>query len=179
MPYSGGAYSNRVGVLNVDYFNGDGADSQAYRPLPAPDNVNLYDNLAGRYGAERPGWMVERNWRIGTAANGDWQHYTRAVPPGEYWIWAALSHEGRADGQLRGTLELVTGDPTQAGAATLLLGDFNAPGTGGWGENALVLLRTGGAPARVTLSLPTSTFRFNLASGDLDWFVLVPVSSAP
>lgn len=179
MPYYGGAYSNRVGMLNVDYFNTDGADSQAYRPLPAPNNVNLLDNLAGRYGAERPGWMVERNWRIGWAANGDWQQYTRTIPAGEYWVYAALSHEGRSAGQLRGSLELVTGDPTQAGAATSLLGDFEAPGTGGWGQNTLVLMRGGGTPAVVTLTQPTTTFRFNLASGDLDWFVLIRVDAAP
>ncbi|MBE7499890.1 MAG: Ig-like domain-containing protein [Verrucomicrobiales bacterium] len=179
MPYYGGAYSNRVGVLNVDYFNADAAGSQLYRPLPAPNNVNLFENLAGRYGAERPGWMVERNWRIGSAANVDWQLYTRSIPAGEYWVYAALSHNGQSAGQLRGSLELVTGDPTQPGAATVFLGDFAAPGTGGWGENSLVLLRSGGVPAVVMLTQPTTTFRFNLASGDLDWFVLVRVDSAP
>ncbi len=179
MPYYGGAYSNRMGVLNVDYVNADGADSRPYRAMPAPNNVNLLDNLAGRYGAERLGWMVERNWRIGGAANGDWQQYTRSVPPGEYWVYAALSHDDRAAGQLRGTLELVTGDPTQAGAATVLLGDFNAPGSGGYGQNTLVMLRNSGALATITLTQPTSTFRFNLASGDLDWFALVRVDSAP
>jgi len=179
MPYYGGAYSNRVGILNVDYFNTDGADSQAYRPLPAPNNVNLIENLAGRFGAERPGWMVERNWRVGWAATGDWLQYTRTIPPGEYWVWAALSHDGRADGQLSGSLELVTGDPTQGSPTTIPLGSFSAPGTGGYGQNALVLLRSGGAPAILGLSQATATLRFNLAGGDLDWFVLVPLTSAP
>lgn len=179
MPYYGGAYSNRVGVLDVDYVNADGADSQLYRPLPPPHNVNLLDNLAGRYGAQRLGWMVERNWRISSAADGDWQQYTRTIPAGEYWVYAALSHVGSSARQLRGSLELVTGDPSQPGAATLFWGDFEAPGTGGWGQNALVLMRRGGAPAVVTLTQPSSTFRFNLASGDLDWFVLVRVDAAP
>jgi hypothetical protein len=179
MPYYGGAYSNRVGVLGVDYFNTDAADSQLYRPLPAGQNVNVVDSLAGRFGAERPGWMVTRNWRVGWAAAGDWLHYTRAIPSGEYYVWAALSHTGRGATDLRGTLERVTGDPTQPGAATVPLGDFTAPGTGAWGDNALVLLRAGGLPATVVIDQPATTLRFNLASGDLDWFVLVPVSSLP
>jgi hypothetical protein len=179
MPYAGGAYADRVGVLDVDYFNADAADSQAYRPLPAPNNVNLLENLAGRFGAERPGWMVERNWRVGGAANGDWLQYTRAIPPGEYWIWAALSHHGRSPNQLQGTLERVTGDPTQPGATTIVLGGFEAPGTGGYGQNALVLLRDGGAPAILTLDQSNTTLRFQLSSGDFDWLVLVPVNSAP
>jgi hypothetical protein len=179
MPYYGGAYSNRVGVLDIDYFNQDGADSQAYRPLPAPNNASLFDNIAGRYGAARPGWSVERNWRLGSAAPGDWQQYTRTVPAGTYWVWAALSHAGREPGQLRGSLERVTGDPTQPGAATVVLGEFDAPGSGGWGENALVPLRVGGTLATVTVVEGTGTFRFRLASGDLDWFVLIPLDSAP
>jgi hypothetical protein len=179
MPYYGGAYSNRVGVLGVDYFNTDAADSQLYRPLPAGQNVNVVDSLAGRFGTERPGWMVTRNWRVGWAAAGDWLHYTRAIPSGEYYVWAALSHTGRGATDLRGTLERVTGDPTQPGAATVPLGDFTAPGTGAWGDNALVLLRAGGLPATVVIDQPATTLRFNLASGDLDWFVLVPVSSLP
>lgn len=179
MPYLGGAFSNRVGVLGVDYFNADAADSQAYRPLPGGQNVNLFDNLAGRFGAERPGWTVARNWRVGSAAPGDWLQFTRAIPPGEYWVWAAMSHAGRAAGQLDGSLDLVTGDPTQPGAATAPLGSFTAPGTGGWGENSLVLLRHGGLPATLTVTQPATTLRFHLGSGDLDWFVLVPVSSAP
>ncbi len=179
MPYLGGAYSNLVGTLNVDYFNTDAADSQLYRPLPAGRNVNLVDSLASRFGAERPGWGVMSNWRIGWAATGDWQQYTRAIPRGEYYVWAALSHAGRGPTDLRGTLERVTGDPTQPGAATVPLGDFSAPGTGAWGDNALVLMRVGGLPATVVIDQPATTLRFNLASGDLDWFVLVPVSSLP
>jgi hypothetical protein len=123
--------------------------------------------------------MVTRNWRVGWAAAGDWLHYTRAIPSGEYYVWAALSHTGRGATDLRGTLERVTGDPTQPGAATVPLGDFTAPGTGAWGDNALVLLRAGGLPATVVIDQPATTLRFNLASGDLDWFVLVPVSSLP
>jgi hypothetical protein len=90
-----------------------------------------------------------------------------------------MSHGGRSNGQLNGSLELVTGDPAQPGAAAIALGSFNAPGTGGWGGNALVLLRDGEAPATVVIDQPTTTLRFNLGGGDLDWFVLVPVTSAP
>lgn len=180
MPYLGGAYNDRVGVLDVDYFNADAADSQLYRPLPAPNNINLLDNLLGRYGRERPGWTVNQNFRVGSPAAGDWQQYTRSIPAGEYWVWAALSHPGTSPGQLFGTLDLVTGDPTPPGPGLLPLGFFNAPGSGGVGRNDLVLLRDGGGtPATVIIDQPATTLRFNLGSGDLDWFVLVPVTSAP
>ena len=180
MPYVGGAYSNRVGVLDVDYFNSDGEGSQLYRSMPAPNNVNLLDNRFSRFGLERPGWTVSENFRIGSPATGDWQQYTRIIPAGEYWVWAAMSHTGTGSGQLYGTLDRVTGDATQPGASRLALGVFNAPGSGGAGLNSLVLLRDdGGVPVTVVVDQPVSTFRFNLGSGDLDWFVLVPVTSAP
>jgi len=179
MPYLGGAYSNLTGVLSIDYVNTDAANSQLYRPLPAGQNVNLYDNRFGRFGLERPGWTVLHNFRVGSAAAGDWLQYTRSIPAGAYWVWAAMSHGGRAAGQLNGSLALVIGDPTQPGAGTVILGGFSAPGTGAVGQNALVLLRDGEAPATVVIDQPTTTLRFNLGSGDLDWFVLVPVSSAP
>jgi hypothetical protein len=180
MPYLGGAYGNLVGVLNVDYSNADAGGSQLYRPLPAPNNVNLLDNLLGRYGLERPGWTVLQNFRVSAPATGDWQQYTRTIPPGEYWVWAALSHPGTGPGQLYGTLDFVTGDATQPGASLVTLGAFDAPGSGGAGRNSLVLLRDGGgAPATVLIDQAQTTLRFNLGSGDLDWFVLVPVTSAP
>jgi hypothetical protein len=60
------------------------------------------------------------------------------------------------------------------------LGTFDAPGTGAFGNNALVLLRDlGGNPVVVDVTEPSTTFRVNLVSGDFDWFVLIPVGSAP
>ncbi len=180
MPYFGGAYSNLVGVLNVDYFNTDGAGSQLYRPLPAPNSLTLAANITGRYGLERAGWSLTRNFRITGAAGGDWQQYTRVVPSGDYWVWAALSHDGTSPGQLHATLDLVVGDHTQPQPALASLGTFDAPGTGAYGNNSLVLLRDVlGEPVVVSIQDPSTSFRVNLGSGDFDWFVLVPTSSAP
>lgn len=180
MPYLGGAYANRVGVPGVDYANADAADSQLYRPLPAPANVNLHDNLAGRYGAERPGWMATVNYRVGSPAAGDWLQYTRRIPPGDYWVWAAMSSAGDGADAIRARLDRVMGDPTRPGAAVVPLGSFREAGTGGLSRNRLVLLReASGTPAVVRLDPPATTLRVNLDAGDFDWLVLIPVSSAP
>ncbi len=81
---------------------------------------------------------------------------------------------------MSGSLDRVTGDASRPGATGVPLGAFSAPGSGGLGRNLLVLLRNAlGAPAVIRVDAPETTFRFNLGPADLDWFVLVPVSSAP
>jgi len=180
MPYLGGAYAGRAATLGVDYFNTDDNNSDLYRPDTAPNNVNLVPNLGGLYALDRPGWRVTSNYREGWSQFGDWQQYTRALPAGDYWIWAALSHGGVSPGQLSGSLDLVTGDASQPNPALTQLGTFSGQGTGAYGNNRLVLLRDGTtAPYVLHVEAGTTTFRFNLGSGDFDWFVLIPTNSAP
>ena len=180
MPYYGGAYAGLDAVVGVDYQNADDANSQAYRPLPAGKNINLYQNIGGRYGAHRPGWTVTTDFRIANAAVNDWQQYTRVIPAGSYYVWAALSYPGSGLDQLTGSLDLVTGDPGQPDPARTALGTFRAPGSGAFGNNSLVPLRDAVGELRVVnISEPTTTFRFNLGTGDFDWFVLIRTDQIP
>ncbi|MBX3747825.1 MAG: Ig-like domain-containing protein [Verrucomicrobiae bacterium] len=180
MPYRGGAYANRTAVPGVDFSGTLAIDSQPYRPLPAAETVRLLDNLTGQFGAERPGWYATLNHRVNGGAPGAWLQFTRRIPPGDYWIWAALSAPGTGPADLRATLDRVTGDPSQPGAATFPLGSFSEAGTAAAGRNRLVLLRqASGTPAVVGIDSPATTFRVHLHAGDLDWFVLIPVASAP
>lgn len=173
MPYTGGAYDGLAATLNVDYFNNDGNDSDVYRPDSAPNNVNLNDNLGGRHGRRRPGFDVESNLKLGWVAGGDWQQYTRTVPAGFYNVYAALSFDGTGPGQLSGSLDVVTGDATQPNPTLRRVGTFDAPGSGGWGANNIVQMNDAtGQKGVIKVGAGNTTFRFNLGSGDFDWFVL-------
>jgi hypothetical protein len=160
--------------LGIDYNNNDGNDSDVYRTVvnggtdTAPNNVNITDNINGQLGRARGLWDVNVNYRIGWVADGDWQNYTRTFPAGDYEVWAALSFDGRDPGQLRGSLARVTSNPKQPDQTTVPLGDFNAPGSGGWGRNDLVRMT-----ANVHLE-GEQTLRFNLGSGDFDYLLFVP-----
>jgi hypothetical protein len=60
------------------------------------------------------------------------------------------------------------------------VGTFNAPSSGGWGNNNMVQLKaTDGTTAYFKLSGGAKTLRFTTATGDFDWFVLVPVTGIP
>ncbi|MBN9690095.1 MAG: Ig-like domain-containing protein [Verrucomicrobia bacterium] len=180
MPYLGGAYTNRPAILGVDYFNADGADDGVYRPEIGPNNVLLAEQREGLGALQRPGWQVTTNYRLAAPADGDWQQYTRTLPAGAYWVWAAMSADGFGINALSAALDRVTGDPTQPNPALADLGSFNGDGTGSRANNRLVLLRDSlGDPAVVTLNGEPTTFRFDLFRGDVDWLVFVPVTSAP
>src|SRR5262249_2704848 len=111
--------------------------------------------------------------------NGSWCNYTRDIPNGFYKAYAALSFHGMAPGQMRGSLDRVTdgfGTPDQILAP---LGDFNAPGSGGWGTANLVPITfPSGQDAVVKLGGKT-TLRFNVNGPDFDYFILAPVRDAP
>lgn len=179
MPYLGGAYDGLSAVSGVDYASTDGIDSDVYRLGESP-NKNINENLGGTLGADRGTFSVTTNYKLGWTDTGDWGNYTRTVPAGDYEVYAALSHgDGPSNAHaLQGTLGLV--DNAAATTQTVTpLGVFDAPGTGGWGSNALVPLvaSAGGSPLVVPLSGNT-TFRFNMGSGDFDYFLLVPAEAA-
>lgn len=180
MPYPGGAYAGLAGVVEVDFFNQDSLAAQLYRAQSPPHQVALVPNVAGRFGVERPGWLAFVNHRLDAPAVGDWQHYTRRIPTGNYWVWAALSSGGWAAAEIDAELSRVTGTPSQPGAARVSLGRFEASGSGGLGQNRLVLLRDpGGTPAVVMIEAAETTFRVDLRRGSFDWMVLIPIDSAP
>ncbi len=174
MPYTGGAFAGLAPVLNVDYFNDNANNLNLYRPDSEPTNVDLIDNLGGRWGARRPGYDVVVNYRIGWGFGADWQNYTRDIPKGTYTVWAALSHASTADHQLRGRLSKVTsgvGTPNQTWED---LGTFDGSGTGAWQDNALVPMQGSNGTAAFEHSGGPVTLRFWTDSGDFDWFVLDP-----
>ncbi len=175
MPYLGGAYQGLSAVAGVDYNSDDGNDSDVYRLGETP-NKNMNANLGGRWGRDRGAYEVTTNFKLGWVGLADWGNYTRVIPSAKYEIWAALSYDGRGDNQLRATLGLVD-NPAETNQTVTPLGSFSAPGSGGWGANNLVPMKdAGGAVAAVNLR-DTTTFRFNMDSGDFDWFVLVPVGA--
>lgn len=197
MPYLGGAYRDLSAVEGVDYNNNDGEDSNVYRTELDADGgneVNIADNMGGTpgnglggtipaAGNDRGSWTVTANFKIGWVESGSWQNYTRTIPPNAtkgWWnVYAALSYGGAGDGQLAASLDKVTSDPTATGQTTERLGEFSAPGSGDWSRNNLVLMKTAtGKEAKVKLS-GLNTLRFNLGSGDFDWFILSQATPPP
>jgi hypothetical protein len=173
MPYYGGAYEGLVGEVNIDYFRpGDDARTEAnnYRTEEVR-NVPVADNLAND--SDRGGWEVTTSWRIGWVGGGHWYNYTRDFPEDTYQVWAALSHDTTNPGALSGRMDLVTGATT--GNQTLTaLGTFNAPGSGGWGQNNQVPMRDEAGNIAVISLGGVQTVRYTSQSGDIDYFTFVP-----
>ncbi len=180
MPYIGGAYDGLSAVEGVDYNNNDANDSDMYRTEldeNGENEVNVGSSNGNRYSNDRGSFELTNNYRIGWVESGSWQDYTRTIPQGSYNVWAALSYGGRGGGQLNASLDMVTSDPTKPSQTTQRLGAFNAPGSGDWGRNELVPMKNDdGSFALVNLG-GAQTFRFNLGSGDFDYFILVPASA--
>lgn len=174
MPYTGLAYNNLSAVHDVDYHNDDGTDSDMYRKGETP-NVNI-DSTGF---VDRGTWSITTNYKIGWAGTPDWQNYTRTMPAGTYTAYAALSYGGDTNPhRLTGEMALVTSGAATTTQTLVSLGTFDAPGTGGWGSNALVPMQDpSGALATVNLG-GTQTIRFNSGSGDMDYFILVPGATA-
>lgn len=177
MPYLGGAYTNLDAVLNVDYVNTDGLDSNSYRKGPnftAGRNVNNDGPLTGDNSNNLRGdWSVTSNYKIGWVGTGEWMNYTRTFPAGDYNVYAGLSHGEQLANQLSASLATVAGDVTTTNQTATVVGTFSGTGTGGWGSNDLIPLMNGGSMATVSLS-GTQTVRFNLGSGDYDFLLLYP-----
>jgi len=190
MPYLGGAYDTLGAVKGVDFNNNDdvvgqGGDLYRTEADPDPEPPNDPDGLnevaigtsTDRYGLDRGTFQLTTNYRIGWVEDGSWQNYTRTFPDGDYNVWAALSYDGRAAGQLRGSLDRVTSDPSKPNQTTTRIGDFNGPGSGGWGRNDLVPMRSTNGLAVVHMG-GLQTVRFNLGSGDFDYLLFVPVGGS-
>ena len=85
-------------------------------------------------------------------------------------MYAGLSHGDGVDSatRMRGQFATVSGgNPT-------VIGSFESPATGGWGNNALVPMRNAdGSLASVKLS-GQQTVRFNASNGDYDFLLFTP-----
>jgi len=164
MPLQAGLFQDKAAVHNVDYFSPDAVgDANNYRIGEDP-NVPMDPNNSR---LNRGSFDVSQSFKIGWIGGGEWYNYTRDIPAGRYGVYAALSYDGRAEGQLNGSLEMVNG------AATTSLGTFNAPGSGGWGVNNLVEMKNAeGQPAVLNLGGPV-TLRYVANSGDYDYLTFV------
>ncbi|MEW6158100.1 MAG: immunoglobulin domain-containing protein, partial [Verrucomicrobiota bacterium] len=171
MPYLGGAYNGLGAVANVDYFQpANEGSANEYRVGETP-NVPMTQNPD----FDREAWQVTTNYRIGWTDNGDWYNYTRVFPNAHYQVYAALSFDGTAPGQLKGSMQKVTSGANTTSQTVVQLGTFDAPGSGGWGRNALVPLKSAdGTIADVELNGLT-TLRFTAVSGDIDYYKFVPL----
>jgi hypothetical protein len=180
MPYNGGAYAGLSAVEGVDYNNGDANDSDMYRTEldeNGENEVNIGGANGTRFGNDRGVFETTDNFRIGWVGAGEWQNYTRTFPEGTFSVWAALSFDGRAEGQLNGSLDLVTSDPAQPNQTVEQLGTFSGAGSGGWGRNELVPMKDAEGDIAVVPMGGVQTVRFNLGSGDFDYLLFVPASA--
>lgn len=181
MPYLGGAYSGLSAVKGVDYNNADGNDADNYRTeldANGENEVNIAAENNNRYANDRGVFTTTSNYKIGWTGGTDWGNYTRTFPDSDYQVWAAMSFDGRAAGQLRGSLDLVTSNPAAPNQTVQQLGTFNGEGSGGWSRNELVPMKVNGQIATIHLS-GVQTVRYNMPSGDFDYLVFVPTTSGP
>lgn len=180
MPLTTAPYNTMGATAEVDYHViGDVTDagSDFYRTNELP-HVPINENN-GINAGDRGLWIRQNNYKIGWIDNGEWFNYTRTFPEGNYNVWAAISHGGGAADRTSGSLQKVTSGATSTTQTTQDLGTFDAPGaTGGWGNNRLVPLLSGGAPAVVPLN-GTETIRYTAGSGDFDYLVFVKTAGAP
>ncbi len=188
MPYLGTAYDGLSATAGIDYNRTDAqSDGDMYRLNETPNTPlsNDGDLVRSADSAGNPTWSVTANYRLGWAGGGRWFNYTRQIPAGAYQVWASMSYGDAGADVINGVLSKVTSDPTQPNQTTETIGYFSGSSTGGWGANQLFPLRLAdndrtGAPAVVNLggASPT-TLRFEDASGDLDYFILVPAGGQP
>jgi hypothetical protein len=191
MPYRGNAYNGLGATVGIDYFRNDAEGSGNIYRLGETPNVPMSgdgDVVRARDAAGNPTWTVTNNYRLGWSADGRWMNYTRQIPAGTYQVWASLSFGETPNATVIrsiGNLSKVTSDPTMTDQTVETIGYFRAPATGGWGANQLVPLRltttdSTGDAAVVSLggSSPT-TLRYEYASGDFDYFILVPAEAGP
>ncbi len=167
MPYMGGAYAGLSAVAGTDYNGPNTVDNPYYR-YPSSLNVPV------SFGNDRDRGLGEvvADFRLGWMGEGKWFNYTRTFPAGTYNVYAALSHGDATTTATRigGSLVDVTG-----GGSTVL-GAFDAPTTGGWGNNALVPMKDAATTnSIVALDLSgTKTLRFNDRNGDFDYLLFAP-----
>ena len=174
MPYLGGAGDTQPAILNVDFFDNDGDDSNVYR-TEDPQDVNITQQgvVNNLNMANRGSWVMSANYRIGWIGDNNWYNYTRTVPAGDYTVYAALSIDNVNAGSVGGRLALVDGDNCASGP----LGTFNGYGSSAWGLNNLIALADDSGNRVVYHSDGTEkTFRYFARSGDFDYVAFVPLS---
>ena len=181
MPYLGNAYDGLNATALVDYNGDDGNDSDLYRTeldATGSNAVNIISNTGGRWGTDRGIFTMTTSYRLGWVGGGEWENYTRTFPRTNYNVWAALSRDTRDPNIVGGTLQLVAGNPTTTNQTTYPYGTILAPGTGGWGRNMLLPVKTAAGTLATVRMDGQQTIRFTHgAGGDFDYLLFVPTGS--
>ena len=180
MPYLGLAYEGLDAVFDVDYRStGTIPPNQGWVPVyrtgePVSEGLTAPLTVNGGIEANRGTWDVTTNYKIGWVGGTDFYfNYTRTFPAGNYRVYSAQSADGH---NLTGTMELVS-NPSAVNAEQIrvLIGSFDAPGTGAWGRNALVPMQDANGNSATVSLRGEQTIRYNVTSGDMDYFLFVPV----
>jgi hypothetical protein len=203
MPYQGGGYANLTSprpVLDTDYHRDSpgpqnnpptdltGAGYMYRTDIPEYTDtaqtvtdyfVPMYTDTGGIAGIRPGGLTVSVNYRTGWSG-GSWYDYTRTVPQGVYNAYLAGGHWNDTDpataGQISCTLATVTAGAGTATQTLQPLGAFYGPGAGYSGTDVLTPLNNADGSLAVFRANGKTTFRLADNAGDIDWFVLVPVT---
>jgi hypothetical protein len=194
MPYLGNAYINLRSTLDVDFFHdGDNSAGAAFaynRMDPADTGVIEIKGPADPADYNRADFNVTANYALGWTTFAEWQNYTRTFPTGNYVVYAAAAHDGRAAAEINLILSKVANPTIPDGSAIgtegklqglTKLGTFFGPGTGAWSSNDMFPLREGdgsGPIAQVALDGATTLrLTFNAQDGDADYFLFYNVGT--
>jgi hypothetical protein len=200
MPYGGGAYSNLIGKVGVDYFDNEtgqwsgtaftdgvvgyrGDNRGTNNPATAMLCNPAWVGGGEQYATNRPGpFRMTANFKLGWVGGDNWWNYTRTIPAGIYRAYSAQSQGGPGD-QITSTLHWVTSGAGTSNQVLRTLGVFRGIGSTGWSQNILATLRTANsdtAPmAAVKLPGGPVTLRWQGGGGDHDWFVFAPATGVP
>ena len=158
---TGGAYEGLRAESGID-FNNTGNASQKYRVIPG-NHPGMTESM---WDAERNGFDMEVDFKMGWQDNGDWYNYTRDFPEGgSYVVFGRFSSGGSS---VNNKLSIVTSDPTEEDQTVEDVGTFKGPATGGWNTMKFFPLNdSNGELAIVDLS-GTSTVRLTKVGGNMD-----------
>jgi len=189
-PLAADLYKGKDGLPGIDFQNnspsggGDGDNGNSLRngwndngtvvasPAGAGGNLDVILDNGGNQ--DRPDFTIANNYKIGWGGTGNWFQYTRSFEPGTYSaVWVG-SRDGRDADAFGRTLEIVTGDPTKADAATTVIGELTFSGTGGWSSNDSIPFMTPGGTTVAEFTLGANTTirqRINKGDGDNDYLL--------
>ena len=146
MPYLGGAGNHGLAAVEGVDYNNDDANDGSVDPEELDENgeneVSMYSSNGGAPGngkggtipvnsSDRVTYTTTSNYIIGWAGTPDWCNYTRTFPDnkiGGWWkVYASLSYGGDGDGQLAGSLDVVTAGAGTTDQTLERAGAFSAP----------------------------------------------------
>ncbi len=163
--------TNKSGIRQVDYAQGNGNDPGAVPAYRAPTDVEVAK--PGTDGFARADRTITCSYIVGWNDPGDWQNYTRVFTNNTRWnVYARLSSGGAAEAV---DFSRVTSDPTQPNQTTESIGEFRSPATGNWDVFHTVPLRNSAGELLSLRLSGTNTFRLSHLPGnfDINYFAFV------